>query len=125
MALFSFFKENPEVSADNEGMRKHGLAVMQTVDVAVDRIRNGALSELSEDLLDVGVAHHTLQVGIKEQHFAVSASIYGASGPLSNYCSLLISSRINLASVPACPGTRPNNYRFTMNDRRLWNDQSV
>lgn len=72
-ALFSFFKDNPDVSGDNAGMRKHGLTVMQTVNVAVDRIRNSALSELAEDLLDVGVAHHTLQVGITEQHFAVSA----------------------------------------------------
>lgn len=65
-------KENSEVSGDNPGMRKHALAVMETVNVAVERVRNSALGELAEDLFDVGVAHHTLQVKVTEQHFAVS-----------------------------------------------------
>ena len=71
--LFSFFKEDSEVSGDNAGMRKHGLTVMETVNVAVEHIRNSTLGELAEDLFDLGVVHHTLQVNIAEQHFAVSA----------------------------------------------------
>lgn len=70
--LFSFFKENSDISGDNPGVRKHALTVMETVNVAVEHIRNSTLGELTEDLFDVGVAHHTLQVNIAEQHFAVS-----------------------------------------------------
>ena len=73
--LFSFFKDNPEASGENEGMRKHGLTVMETVNIAVERVRNDALAELSEDLFDVGAIHHTLQVDIKPEHFAVSAHL--------------------------------------------------
>lgn len=76
--LFSFFKENSEVSGDNQGMRKHGLTVMETVNVAVEHIRKSTLAELAEDLFDVGVAHHTLQINIAEQHFAVSVHAAGS-----------------------------------------------
>ena len=71
--LFSFFKEDAEVSGDNAGMRQHGLTVMETVNAAVEHIRNSTLGELAEDLFDLGAVHHTLQVNIAEQHFAVSA----------------------------------------------------
>ena len=84
--LFSFFKEDSEVSGDNAGMRKHGLTVMETVNVAVEHIRNSTLGELAGDLFDLGVVHHTLQVNIAEQHFAVSVrSIVPAPVPHMQY----------------------------------------
>ena len=63
---FKFFKEAPEISDDNVHLRKHALTVMETVNVAVGKLEEGALKDLSEDLVDVGAAHHVHNISQKD-----------------------------------------------------------
>jgi hypothetical protein len=55
---FKFLKDAQEISDDNEHLKEHGLRVMNTVDVAVEKLREGAMVDLAEELVDVGAAHH-------------------------------------------------------------------
>lgn len=68
MNLFPFRDE--EISENNEGMKKHGLGVMETIDTAITLVLENKLEELVSILNDLGTVH-TLH-SVDPIHFTVS-----------------------------------------------------
>ena len=64
--LFSF--KGQRLCDENEGLRKHALDVMKTVDVAVNSLDD--IPALQETLVELGMTHSFKSV--KTTHFAVS-----------------------------------------------------
>lgn len=67
-SLFPF--KNQELNDNNEVLRKHALLVMETVDAAIELLKDGKLDSLVTTLIDLGVVHSMNNV--KPEHFAVS-----------------------------------------------------
>ena len=70
--LFPFRDE--EISINNEGMRKHGLGVMETIDAAITMVLEGNIEELVCTLTELGMVHSIHNVD--PQHFGVSTTTH-------------------------------------------------
>ena len=64
--LFSF--KGQELTDENEGLRKHALDVMKTVDFAINSLDD--IPALQDTLVELGMTHSFKSV--KTTHFAVS-----------------------------------------------------
>lgn len=64
--MFSF--KNEELNRENEGLRKHGLQVMESIDAAVGLLEDP--EELQEVLITLGIVHHMNEVQLES--FGVS-----------------------------------------------------
>lgn len=63
--LFPFKNEDK-----NEGMKKHGLQVMNSIDGAITLLHNNLISELADALIELGIVHNMKEVQLES--FAVS-----------------------------------------------------
>ena len=64
--LFSF--KGQKLCDENEGLRKHALDVMKTVDLAINSLDD--IQTLQDTLVELGMTHSFKDV--KKEHFAVS-----------------------------------------------------
>ena len=73
--LFPFRGE--VLTSETEGMKKHALGVMQTIDTAITMVLEGKIVELVAVLQELGTVHSFHNV--EPQHFAVSYTIMSVS----------------------------------------------